>query len=282
VVTQPAALRRLGYSVLVAGALAAVIVLTSAVAYYPLRLGVIGLVGVLLALSWLGRRHGLIGPVAAGRPARIVRAGGYVLVIVMAGGFISGMLRHDNPQEQLANGVPILGIMLVGYLPGFLALTSDRSAAPELSLTVGTSTGVGAAVLWLTPVLIWPPIPHDIKTASVATVAAMLAAALTTGVAGHRRVLLAALCAGTVCALLITFEVVLLSSVGPQSLIPDLAPAALTRAADQEQSRIEIQDPYVGLLTLGWLLSMALAVTSIAIRRRAKTTTPRLSKRARA
>jgi hypothetical protein len=274
VLRQPAALGRVGYGALVTAALAAVIALTGPIAYHPLRLGVIGVVGVLLALSWLGRRSGLIGPVAAGRPARIVRTGGYVLVTVLTVAFISGLLGHGSPQDQLAYGVPIFGLGLAGYLLGFLALTSGRSAVPGSTLAVSGSAGVGAAVLWLASVLIWPPIPHAIGTASLAIAAAMLAAALITGAERYRHAMLAAFGAGTVGSLLITFQVVLLSSVGPQSLIPDLAPAALSLAEDQLQSRSEIQDPYVGLLALGWLFSMALAVTSIAIRRPTTTTTP--------
>jgi hypothetical protein len=274
VLRQPAALGRVGYGALVTAALAAVIALTGPIAYHPLRLGVIGVVGVLLALSWLGRRSGLIGPVAAGRPARIVRTGGYVLVTVLTVAFISGLLGHGSPQDQLAYGVPIFGLGLAGYLLGFLALTSGRSAVPGSTLAVSGSAGVGAAVLWLASVLIWPPIPHDIKLATVAVGAAMLPAAFITGADGYRHAILAAFGAGTVGALLVTFQVLLLSSVGPQSLIPDLAPAALTRAADELQSRSEIQDPYVRLLALGWLFSMALTVTSIAIRRPATTITP--------
>jgi hypothetical protein len=80
VARQPAAMGRLGSGALVAAALAAVIVATDPVAYYPLRSGMIGVVGALLTLSWLGRRSGLIGPMATGRPTRIVRACGYLLV----------------------------------------------------------------------------------------------------------------------------------------------------------------------------------------------------------
>jgi hypothetical protein len=62
---------------------------------------------------------------------------------------------------------------------------------------------------------------------------------------------------------LIFVAVILLSSYGPASLIPDLAPAALTPADDLAQSRNEIQDPYVAIFLLGAILSAAVAVTSL-------------------
>jgi hypothetical protein len=78
---------------------------------------------------------------------------------------------------------------------------------------------------------------------------------------------LAALFAGAVAALLIVVLVWGLARYGPSSLIPDLAPAALSPADDLAQSRVEINDPYVGLLALGCLAAAALAAVSVATRR---------------
>ena len=77
----------------------------------------------------------------------------------------------------------------------------------------------------------------------------------------------AALCAGTVAVLLIVLLVAVLSEAAPASFIPDLARAALSRADDLAQSRIEVNDPYVGLLFLGSFAGVALMIASVATRR---------------
>jgi len=61
--------------------------------------------------------------------------------------------------------------------------------------------------------------------------------------------------------------VVLLAGYGPDRLIPDLVPAALSPADDLANSRIEIEDPYVGLLAVAFLLAVTLSVTSLVTRR---------------
>ncbi|MFC1436526.1 hypothetical protein ACEZDB_38430 [Streptacidiphilus sp. N1-3] len=80
-----------------------------------------------------------------------------------------------------------------------------------------------------------------------------------------------ALYAGTAAALLIVEALAVLSTYGPASMIPDLASAALTPAADLAQSRNEIEDPYVGILFLGCLLAAVLCVATVLGRRRPPT-----------
>jgi hypothetical protein len=77
-VVASAVLRRAGHPLLVAGALVAVLGWTTTIGYAPLRWAVVGLVSILLALSWWGRRPGRIGPVGDGPAARLVRTGGHV------------------------------------------------------------------------------------------------------------------------------------------------------------------------------------------------------------
>jgi hypothetical protein len=60
--------------------------------------------------------------------------------------------------------------------------------------------------------------------------------------------------------------VIVLSAFGPAGLIPDLAPAALTPAADLAQSRSEIQDPYVALMVLGCLIAVLQSAATVTDR----------------
>jgi len=66
--------------------------------------------------------------------------------------------------------------------------------------------------------------------------------------------------AGAIGVLTIVIELVVMASYAPASMIPDLAPAALTKAADLAQSRIELEDPYVFLMFLGFATSVALSI----------------------
>jgi hypothetical protein len=83
--------------------------------------------------------------------------------------------------------------------------------------------------------------------------------------------LLAGLLAGTVAAMLILTLVVVLSSYGPPSLIPDLAPAALTPADDLAQSRIEVVDPYLWIMLLGAVTATVQSATTLKYRSRPAT-----------
>jgi hypothetical protein len=66
----------------------------------------------------------------------------------------------------------------------------------------------------------------------------------------------AALLAGTTAALLMFNAVVLLASYGPAKLIPALVPMALTPADRLANSRIELVDPYLWLLLLGFFVAL--------------------------
>jgi hypothetical protein len=62
VATRPAVWRRLGYPLLPAGVLAAVLWWTSRIGYAPLHWGVVGLVGLLVTVAWLSRYRTAFGP----------------------------------------------------------------------------------------------------------------------------------------------------------------------------------------------------------------------------
>ncbi len=239
VTRQRMTLRAVGYLVLAAGVLAGVVGLTRTIAYAPLRGGLIALVSILVAMSWLGRRRAVFGPVRTGRAARLAAAGAYLLVGAMA-----------------------LTIVLDMRGPG-LANPDDKAT------TTGVASGLGATACWLALVLAMGSIPADLGPAlGFIGVAMGVAGFVNSGRRGSAALgQLAGLFAGAVAALLIVIVVWGLAGYGPASLIPDLAPAALSPAADLAQSRVEINDPYVGLLALGCLAAAALTAVSVATRR---------------
>jgi hypothetical protein len=269
VATRPVVVRRVGYPLLMAGALAATLWWTSRIAYSPLRWGSVTAVVVLLALARLGRQRGPLGPVAEGWTARGVRAGGCLLLAAWTMTLMAAMARKDSG-EQARYGIPIFAVMLASYLIGFLTLTAQRSAATARILTAGLAGGGIAAAAWTVAVFVAPPIPVDLEPAVTVIALGMVLAASAAGRrGGAERHLLAALCAGTVASTLILSLVVVLSAVAPPSLIPDLAPAALTPADDLAQSRIEIQDPYLWILLLGGVIATLQSAAALASRHRA-------------
>jgi hypothetical protein len=275
-VIQPAVLRRVGYPLLMIGALVAVLVQTRGIGYAPLRWGVVAVVANLVAVAWWGRRAGPLGPVRSSRAAQLVRAGGYLLVGGLTVAFAGSAGTHGPAVEQARSGVPVFAVLLTSYLVGLLALTARRCAATGRVLVSGVGAGVAAAGLWLAAVLVAPPIPVDVTAALVLVAVAMAVAGVVN--AGRRGgsapAVLAALAAGTLALLLIFVAVGLLSSFGPATVIPRLVPTALSPADDLANSRHEIQDPYVALLVLAALTAILLSIASLAATRRIATVDP--------
>jgi hypothetical protein len=268
----PAAYRRVGYCLLVAGVLVAAASRAAALAYLPLRLGLVALVGVLVVVSWLGRRRGPLGPVGRSWPARGVRVAGYVLVVALTLGLLPNLGKDPDQASDAARIAPVFTVVLATFLVGFLALTTDRSAADARVLAAGAGSGVAATAVWAVAAVVFRPIPTSIAATVFLVAAGMVAAALAGGGrsgshGGHGRGLLAALSAGVIGALLIFQLVLVLSTFGPPSLIPDLAAPALTAADDLAQSRDEIQDPYVAVAFGGFLLAALLSIAAFATRR---------------
>jgi hypothetical protein len=260
VVTRPAVLRRVGYPLLMAGVLAVTLWWTSRIGYPPFRWGLVSVVAVQLVLAALGRVRGPLGPVGEGWTARVVRAGGYLLLTAWTVSLTAFMLTQDP--GEMAGGMPIFGLLLTSYLIGALTLTAQRSAATRRVLIAGVGGGGAAATLFTVGAFVTPPIPADLTPALELLALAMLAAAAAARTGGAQRSLLAALCAGTVAAILIGTALMLLSTYAPPSLIPDLAPAALSRADDLAQSRQELQDPYLWLLLLGAVTAVAQSIAA--------------------
>jgi hypothetical protein len=263
--TRSATARRIGYPLLTVAAVSVALWWTGRITYVPLHVGSMAVVLVLLAVAWLGRLSGPLGPVAGGPAARGLRAGGGLLLGVWTASLMVSMA-EKNSAEQAVYGVPIFGVVLTINLVGLLALTARRSAATPRALTAGLA-GAGLAVLvWTVAVCATPPIPVRSTPAVLLIVAGATAAAWAAGGGGRER-LLAALCAGTAGIMLLLTVLVLLSTFGPATLIPDLASAALTPADDLEQSRREIQDPYVAVLLLGALVAALQSAVALGGRR---------------
>jgi hypothetical protein len=257
----------------VAGAMVATVIGTGAITYPRLRVGLTAMVAILLTVAWLGRRPGVLGPPADEWPARLTRVGGQLLVGIGALGVVLSLRATDNPVAKGDEGLPILATVLTIYLFAFVAVTARRSPAGARTLSTGAAIGAGAAGVWLGLVLLLPPIPQSAGAALVAVAGAAGFAAVQIGRGPGGRIgqaTLAALCAGTVAALLIVELLIVALRFGPEIWIPDLAPAALTPAAGMAQSRVEAEDSYLAVLLLGALLAAVLAVTATARRRRAR------------
>jgi hypothetical protein len=233
---------------------------TSRIGYPPFHWGLATVVAVQLILAALGRVGGPLGPVGEGWTTRVVRAGGYLLLTWWTVSLIAFMVTQDP--GEMAAGMPIFGLLLTSYLIGVLTLTAQRSAATRRVLIAGVGGGGAAAAVFTLSASVAPPIPADLTRALGLLALAMLGAAVAARTGGVHRSVLAALCAGTVAALLIGTTLMLLSTYAPPSLIPDLAPAALSRADDLAQSRQELQDPYLWLLFLGALIAIPQSIAA--------------------
>ncbi|MDG6106458.1 hypothetical protein Daura_27140 [Dactylosporangium aurantiacum] len=260
VLAQPAALRAVGYPLAALAALGAVVRWSAGIGHGPLRWAVVGAIALLLAVASVGR---FLAPVDAGAAARAVRAGGCLLVGAMTAMFAAAADGHGPPGEQARTGVPILAVLLAGYLAGVLVLTADRTALSARALLTGVAVSVAAAGMWLAAQLAFPPLPPHAGGAIVAVgCGAAAVALLRPGPA--RDTGLAACCVGMLAPLLVFAGVVAMSVYGPAWLIPDLVPAALTPADRLANSRIEIQDPYMTMLLLAGLAAVAVTVAGLA------------------
>jgi hypothetical protein len=277
VVRQPGGVGRVGYGLLVLVALGGAVRRAGALSYGPLRVGVVGLVCVLVAVSWFGRRRGVLGPVRRSPVDRVVRAGGYLVVVGLTVGILPALWKHPDQPADGTQLAAVLAVVLGTFLVGFLAVTAERSAVDARALAVGAGAAVLSAGVWGAVVVAVRPIPTDLTPAVVAVGLGMALAAFDG--AGRRRTtagrLLAALFAGVVGTLSIVVLVGVLAAYGPPSLIPDLVGSvALTPADALDQSRAEIQDPYVAVAFGGFLLAALLAVLAVGTRQRRPIATP--------
>jgi hypothetical protein len=264
--TQPRKLGAFTYPLLVPGVIAGAVIWTGKVAYAPLRGGLIALVVTLVAMSWLARRPWPFGPLAQDRIARLLRAGGYALVgtaaLLIINGFSSATA---NLEEKAQVGVPILACVLTIYMVAFVTMTARGSAARIQALAIGGGCGIAAAVVYLLPVLVRPPLPVSNGWAIAAVAAAACAATLIGRGRADQR-LVAALSAVTVAALLISVSVDGLLQFFPR-WVPDTSPANVPAADRLANNRAGAEDPYFAVLLLGCLLAAALSIVILVTRR---------------
>jgi hypothetical protein len=196
------------------------------------------------------------------RPPMLRRLGYPLLTLAV----LAGTVRATS--GVAAPGRWVLCAIVDGYLLGFLALTTRRAAVTRRTLAIGAGTAAAAVGLFVVLAFVFAPIPPDAMPATGLVAVAMLCAAYAFGRGRARQMLLAALFAGSVTAVSVFGAVLVLSTFGPARLIPDLARAALTPADDLAQSRHEIQDPYVWMLLVGWVITVVQGLVALAARPR--------------
>ncbi len=115
------------------------------------RVDVITMAVILAGLPWAIRRTR--GPVAGGRPARLVRTGGYaaVLALVLVKAAVERVADAPpnnayGPARAWVGEVVFLAVM-AGYAVVILTCTSRRSPAVPANVAIGVATGVGVGLL---------------------------------------------------------------------------------------------------------------------------------------
>ena len=262
------------YWAAVTAVLAALVVFAADVASATARLEIYLLLAILAGCCWFGRRPGPFGPgpfgpgAAGAGPVRLVLYLGVAAHVALI--VADARDRRDSWDELTSAGLPIQIGMTTLFLLAGLALTAQASPLPRRGILVGAGLGVAAATAWLIPVLISPPLPTVAATALGWLTVAMVAAAALLRSAGGRSPWWGAALAGAIGSLLITdlaFGLLRLSpawvpDIGGNVFVPWSTPAERLAANAQYA-----QDPYVLILFLGALLSLAI-LGDIAVRRR--------------
>jgi hypothetical protein len=249
VCTRPVVLRRIGYPAFTAVALGFTLWWSHRFAYAPLRWTAMMILVLLVAVAGLGRVRGPFGPVRPDAAARAIRLAGSAVVTMWTVGLLTEMGTKDP--IGTATAAPILGAVAAAYLAAFFVLTAASTTTRVLKAAL--AGGAGAVAVWIVAVFAAPPIPTG---ASFATLLIGLGMIVAAAIAGREHRIIAIGSAGMVGALGLISTVVVLSTYAPATLIPDLAPHALSPADDLAQSRAEIQDPYVVLLVVGGVLAV--------------------------
>jgi hypothetical protein len=260
--SRPATLVRLGRHLPVTGALAAGVVLAGGIPLAGIRREAIAMVVVLGALPWLARRLAIAGPVAAGRTARLVSAGGLAVVAAEVLIFVNYARRTPLGEGEADATVATTLIvvwttLLTTYTITLVRLTARRSAVTAHTLATGAGIGVAAAAAWLAAAFVHPGVPTSSGPAVVAIAAAAMCAgwlSRRSGRGAQRQV--AALCAAAGTALLIA---VLID--GPLRMLPPWVANSAPPGYPPETTERLVDS--IGVWLLGCLLATAL---SLAIR----------------
>lgn len=208
------------------------------------------LVAVIATLAWLGRRPGVLGPVANDPVARLIRLAGYGTAMATTAVMLT--LGTNDPSGWW------LGALSVGvYLAGFLRATT-HPATEALSLPIAAGLAVAGLAVWWIPMLLLDGV-RAVPALTFLVAFAVVAAGRALG--SPQRGLLSGLAAAAAMLLLTFLAAVLTYRLAP-GLAPDIAPPALGPAVRAEVDRIESIDPYVANLVLGALLTAIFTVVS--------------------
>jgi hypothetical protein len=217
---------------------------------------------VLAAVCWQGRRTGMLGRTGDGVVAWLLRGGGYLI----AAGIGVVALAHAHPATVEAANAGYNPLAVAAVTGSFLiGLAAVKAAATSRTLVTGAGSALAATTVWLIAVLVAPPIPASAGWALVVTAGAAVVAVLANARTAQESLLAGLLAiAGTMALIFVT--VLLLARFAPDSLIPDITPAALPGQHISE-SRSEIVDPYVVILMLSVMAATALGLAAVITRR---------------
>ncbi|WP_433304859.1 hypothetical protein ACQP2F_16475 [Actinoplanes sp. CA-030573] len=251
---------------LIEAAVAAVVLLTSHLAYPPtVRAALVALVVVLCLVTVAGRLPLGLGPASPSVAAALVRtvgvalAGAGVVVVVL------DLTQTDTPARRTADGAPLAAVVLSLYLAAFLALTSRDGGLPPRAMLTGAGLGLLPALLFAAAVpVLWPALVWWWGFLLIAGAAAGSGLLVRSGEIGLRAALLATI---TACQA-VFFTAAVLYHDGPDAWMPYAGPGPLTLQGQLEQNRAEAIDPYVGLLFLGAVAATGLTVQALTTWRR--------------
>ncbi|SDZ43004.1 hypothetical protein SAMN05421684_4938 [Asanoa ishikariensis] len=196
--------------------------------------------------------------------ARLVRLGCCLVAVGATAAVAAGIASSGDPGRKLREGGWILALLLASYLFGFVAVTSPRCAAGGRVLLTAAAAGLATIAVAALLVVVAPPVPAGVGPAVlVVALGSVGAAALVQHRHGDRAAVLAGLLTATVSSLGIVMLVDVVATVGAPELIPALVPLSLPPATQLAESRIELVDPYLGLLLLGAVAAATLGVRAI-------------------
>jgi hypothetical protein len=268
--SRPATVVKVGRPSLVAVAVAGTVVMTGAIRPATIRLEAIAMVVGLAALPWLARRLAIFGPVAPGRTARLVSAGGFAVIATDVLIFIDYARRSpggevDGDVTTATTLIAIWTAMLSIYAIALVRMTARRSSVATHTLATGAGIGVAAAAAWLTAAFLDPGVPTSSGPAVVAIAAAAVGAewvsSRRSGLGLQSRVagLSAAAGAALLIAVLIDGPLRLSSLWVANSAPPVYPPVTADRLVDS-----------IGVWLLGSLLATALSLTIRTTRQTAR------------
>jgi hypothetical protein len=212
------------------------------------------LVGAIVVLAWLGRRHGAVGPVDNTWSARGVRLAGYLVVMATVAALFT--MGTNDPEGWW------LAALAVGlYLASLLRLTAHPTTGALSLPTAALLTLAGLAVWWTLALLLPAVRAVPAITFLAALVVAAVGVKLGARTGSASRGVFTGLAAAAALLLLTFLAAVLTYQVAP-GLVPDIAPATLDAATRAETNQIESIDPYVADFLIGAILAIVVATIS--------------------